>query len=405
MKPRRLTCISALIWFAAVSPQLVAQSPETRFHVLYRFPGGSGGSMPAAGLIRDTAGSLYGTTYYGGDLSCNWYLLPGCGVLFKLDKAGNETVLHSFKGGPSDGRNPNSTLVRDSAGNLYGTTFSGGAFNNSGTIFKLDTKGNETVLHGFTGGADGDGPVSGLTLGADGALYGVTSFGGNTSCSYGYSGIPGCGVVFKLDTNGQFMVLHTFAAESDGAGPVTAPLFDSAGNLYGTTAFGGDGFCQCGLVFKLDNTGNETVLYRFKGWPDGGGPVGNLIQDAAGTIYGPTVGGGHHLTCNCGTVFQLESTNQETVLHSFTVNDSAPIALMQNSSQNFYGTSAAFQFDPGIVFSLGTNGTYNVIYRFTGGSDGLFPISLMQYDPATFVGVTESGGDSAGDGVVFEIKP
>ncbi|HXC44891.1 MAG TPA: choice-of-anchor tandem repeat GloVer-containing protein [Candidatus Dormibacteraeota bacterium] len=204
MKTRKLTWVAVLTLFAAVSPRLVAQSPQAIFRVVYTFPGGTSGSMPATGVIRDSAGNLYGTTYYGGDLTCNGYLLPGCGVIFKLDKAGRETVLYRFKGGPSDGRNPKSKLIRDNAGNLYGATFGGGAFNNSGTIFKLDTRGNEIVLHSFTG-TDGNGPSVGLTLGADGALYGVTSCGGDTSCHYGYSGIPGCGVVFKVDKSGQLV--------------------------------------------------------------------------------------------------------------------------------------------------------------------------------------------------------
>jgi uncharacterized repeat protein (TIGR03803 family) len=144
-------------------------------------------------LVRDSAGNLYGTTLAGGNLAC------GCGVVFKLNTTGKETVLHRFTGG-ADGRNPGlAGLVRDSAGNLYGATATGGftggvcAPNGCGTVFKLDTTGKKTVLHSFTGKADGAYPDAGLVRDAAGNLYGTTYSGGDLACGGG-----GCGVVFKL---------------------------------------------------------------------------------------------------------------------------------------------------------------------------------------------------------------
>jgi uncharacterized repeat protein (TIGR03803 family) len=165
-----------------------------------------------------------------------------------------------------DGSGPDyGTLIRDSAGNLYGTTVAGGAAGNNGTVFKLGTAGAETVLYTFTGGADGGQPYAGLIRDRAGALYGTTFKGGITTgtCFQG-----GCGVVFKLDMTGAETVLHSFTGGADGGYPNAGLVRDSAGNLYGTALEGGiiTGACGvggCGVVFKLDTSGIETVLYRF----------------------------------------------------------------------------------------------------------------------------------------------
>jgi uncharacterized repeat protein (TIGR03803 family) len=172
-------------------------SPSGSETVLYSFTGGADGANPSAGLVRDAAGNLYGTTFLGGveSGSCG----GSCGVVFKLSPTGSETVLHSFTGG-ADGANPSAGLIQDAAGNLYGTTFLGGVESDScggscGVVFKLSPTGSETVLHSFTGGADGAGPYAGLIQDAAGNLYGTTSEGGaNSVCPLS----PGCGVVFRL---------------------------------------------------------------------------------------------------------------------------------------------------------------------------------------------------------------
>jgi uncharacterized repeat protein (TIGR03803 family) len=254
---------------------------DTTFTVLYSFNGGTDGAQPHAGLVRDAAGNLYGTTIRGGGGS-------NLGTVFKLDTTGAETVLYSFTGFP-DGAKPRAGLVLDAAGNLYGTTYHGGA-SDLGTVFRLDTTGAETVLHSFSG-RDGQNPYAGLVRDAAGNFYGTTQNGGGDFAA---------GTVFKLDTTGKETVLHSFTGGSDGANPYAGLIRDAAGNFYATTFTGGAyGF---GTVFKLDATGNETVLYSFTGGADGGHSRAGLIRDAAGNLYGTTGLGG---AFSLGTVFKL----------------------------------------------------------------------------------------------------
>jgi len=206
--------------------ELDATGHET---VLYSFPGAGDGRHPYSGVIRDAAGSLYGTTGGGGT--------AGLGVVYKLDTAGHETVLYNFTGG-ADGSNPSGGVIRDSAGNLYGTTASGGTAN-WGVVYKLDPSGHETVLHSFTGGADGGRPLAGVTRDSAGNLYGTTGAGGTT----------GSGVVYELDAAGQETVLYSFTGY-DGRNPYAGVIRDSAGNLYGTTCYGGKR--GGGVVFKIE---------------------------------------------------------------------------------------------------------------------------------------------------------
>jgi uncharacterized repeat protein (TIGR03803 family) len=282
---------------------------ETVLHSFTR----TDGANPYAGVIRDAAGNLYGTAYIGGDLTCNSGF--GCGTVFKLDTTGKETVLHRFTGKSGDGANPYAGVIRDAAGNLYGTTAYGGGLicdNGCGTVFKLDSTGKETVLYRFTGGADGSYPVSGVTLDAEGNLYGTTAFGG---VFYG-------GVLFRISNVtemerpiGSFRVLHSFGSGSDGKTPVGGVSICSDGNLYGTTSEGGDLTCGtgsgCGTVFKLDTTGKETVLYSFTGGADGSSPAAGLVRDAAGNLYGTAYFGGDFSgsLCSdvggCGVVFKI----------------------------------------------------------------------------------------------------
>jgi uncharacterized repeat protein (TIGR03803 family) len=200
--------------------------------------------------VRGPAGNLFGTTAIGGIYggTCG---SKGCGIVFKIEPAGTETVLHRFKGG-SDGANPQyETLIRDIDGNLYGTTSGGGA-SNLGVVFKVNEKGEENILYSFMGGADGAFPYTGVIRDGAGNLYGATMQGGGTGCA----SQMGCGTLFKLDTTGTETVLHSFTGGGDGAYP-WGLLLDSAGNLYGTTQSGGGGnknICGtqgCGVVFKI----------------------------------------------------------------------------------------------------------------------------------------------------------
>jgi uncharacterized repeat protein (TIGR03803 family) len=251
--------------------------------VLHAFTGESDGASPYGGLILDKAGNLYGTTNRGGAFND--------GTVFRVDATGKETVLYSFTGSP-DGAYPYGWLVRDDSGNLYGTTFEGGD-SNYGTVFKLDATGKETVLHSFARGADGAYPNAGLTLDANGNLYGTTNAGGDKTDE---------GVIFKVDGNtGAFRLLHTFAGRSDGSSPNAGLIVDDSGNLYGTTTEGGDRDYN-GTIFRLDTIGDTfTVLFRFGGYA-GSYPYAGLVRDPTGSLYGTTVGAGAHYS---GVVFKL----------------------------------------------------------------------------------------------------
>lgn len=317
--------------------------PQTKwtFGLLYSFTGGSDGGQPNDGLILDKEGALYGTTLGGGTNPCFYQGTSGCGTVFKLTPPAlgktkwTETVLYSFRGG-SGGSSPVAGLVFDKAGALYGATASGGTTvfcPSCGTVFKLTppapghTQWTETVLHSFKGGSDGFSPVygAGLVLDKAGALYGTTSAGGGFSPACGNTG---CGTVFKLTppaagkTQWTETVLHGFTGGSDGNGPSGGVILDSFGAVYGTTNEGGTSpLCPfyddlgCGTVFKLtppapqQTKWTETKLYSFTGGSDGAYPVGGLIVDPHGALYGTTayegVTTGNCDPDGCGTVFEI----------------------------------------------------------------------------------------------------
>jgi len=211
--------------------------------------------------------------------------------------------LHTFAG--PDGEYPYAGVTLDAVGNMYGSTPSGG-MNSGGVVYKIDTNGHYTILHNFTYGADGGFPWGDLILDAAGNLYGTTYSGGPPSGDY-----PG--VVFKIDTMGNFSVLYTFTGFSDGGGSRSNLVFDSAGNLYGTTQFGGIGTCYpygCGVLFELNPSGQQTVLYSFSGGSDGGEPGTGLIRDAAGNLYGTTSYGG---PTGAGVVYKVMPSGDSPV--------------------------------------------------------------------------------------------
>jgi uncharacterized repeat protein (TIGR03803 family) len=357
--------------------------------VLHNFTGGADGLYPA-GLIRDSSGNLYGTTYQGGAVNA--------GVVYKLDPAGHETVLYNFTGG-TDGGSPYAGVIRDSAGNLYGTTYQGGTAN-AGVVYKPDAAGHETVLYSFTGGADGNHPSSGLIRDSSGNLYGTTSAGGNFSAFPG-----GCGVVFKIDASGHETVLYYFGAVPDGRGP-SGLTRDSSGNLYGTTSAGGNtSICWegCGVVFKLDTSGHETVLYAFTGLADGGYPTTGIIRDSAGNLYGTTSYGG---SANGGVVYKLEPGGHETVLYNFTggADGGSPYGVIRDSAGNLYGiTQSGGAAIIGVVYELDAAGHQTVLYSFPGPADGDFPYAGVIRDSAgNLYGNTYSGG-AANRGLVYKV--
>jgi uncharacterized repeat protein (TIGR03803 family) len=365
--------------------------------VLYSFASAPDGAHPYAGVVRDPQGNLYGTTIQGGASSY--------GTVFKLDTKGNETVLYNFPANGGEDALPTG-LTRDTQGNLYGTTYGGGAYSH-GSVFKLDASGKQTVLYSFTDTAgDGAVPQAGLVLDAQGNLYGTTEQGGDLVNCYE----AGCGTVFKLDTTGHETVLYTFTGSAgDGYWP-TADLLvrDAQGNLYGTTFEGGaSGY---GTVFKLDPTGNENVLHSFTmTGGDGANPYAGLVRDPQGNLYGTTTWGG---AFGYGMVFKLDPTGNETVLHSFTftAGDGAdPYAgLVRDRQGNLYGTTGAGgAFSSGTVFKLdATTGKETVLYSFKGtGGDGAYPSAGLVFDAGgNLYGTTVDGGAS-GYGTVFKLTP
>jgi uncharacterized repeat protein (TIGR03803 family) len=407
--------------FGLQSARVWAGSTE---QVLHAFDYVDGAQPFAGSLVFDSAGNLYGTTAFGHNPSCS----EGCGTVFELiaGSNGNWTykVLHGFKGG-SDGFEPNGTLILDAAGNLYGVTSYGGKEScpsGCGTVYKLapgvDGKWTKTVLHFFSD-QDGAFPLGGLTLDSAGNLYGTTGQGGK------YQSCPqnGCGVVFKLTPGGQGQwtetVLHVFNG-SDGSQPNGTLTFDASGNLYGVTSQGGNyqacSSIGCGVVFKLARAKGrwtETVLHAFSG-NDGVAPVGSLVFDVAGNLYGAT----SYMRLSYGMVFKLspgaEGKWTLTMLHVFSGTVAEyPTGVTLDAAGNLYGTTAESNVGDGIVYELtaisGGQSNFKILHIFT-SNDGNSPQAAPILDAAgNLYGTTFWGGNqndcTHGCGVVYEITP
>lgn len=372
--------------------------------------------------------------------------LPADKAATQVDRAAaavREKVLHTFTSG-SKGGSPSGNLIFDTAGNLYGTTAAGGGFNTNcpngwcGAVFELTPTGDgrwkEIVVHDFTWGKNGSVPQSGLIFDSSGDLYGTTSEGGRGSCNF-----RACGVVFELTPiavdEWKETVLYAFSGGDDGGSPFAGLIFDAAGNLYGTTELGGDR--GLGVVFEMmrtsDGTWKEKVLHSFTGGKDGGLPVGGLIFDGAGSLYGTTMEGGGE-NCGggaCGVVFQLTPSSngkwREKVLHSFTgtIDGVFPNgSLVFDAAGNLYGTTEegggvvdcqGLPYGCGVVFQLTpmSNGrwTETLLHAFSGGEDGALPGPSLTLDGAgnvygtTFGGATTDcvGGAGYGCGMAFKL--
>lgn len=364
-------------------------------------------------LINDASGNLYGTASYGG--------VNSGGVVFKLDTSGKYTVLHSFCFRDCPGGSFPSGLIRDASGILYGTTGEGGAgqysvqvYGGGGTIFKLDAAGNYTILYNFcsqTNCSDGYRPQGGVVIDSSGNLYGTTSIGGTNNG----------GTMFKLDTAGNYTVLYNFCSRAnciDGYGSIAGLIIDRSGNLFGTAVNGGSrGF---GTVFKLDSSGNYTVLYNFcsqVNCTDGAYPFAGLIEDASGNFYGTTYNGGrtnNGLSSGGGVAFELDNSGQYRVLHNFCQQGNCtdggnPIAsLISDSSGNFYGTTTD-GYDGG-VFKLDSAGNYSVLHSFSSYTDaagGFDPLGSLAEDAyGTLYGIDSGGGAPAtgiGMGAIYSL--
>jgi uncharacterized repeat protein (TIGR03803 family) len=376
-----------MLLIAVVAAQSIqAQNyPPPKYEVLYSSPDLV---FPRAGLVQDSAGNLYGSSEDGG--------IFRSGSVFKVDNSGAGTVLYSFTG-KADGGYPEASLILDSEGNLYGTTPYEGSGScpggiGCGVVFELNTNGVEVVLHSFSG-LDGMYPFAGLIRDPLGNLYGTTQYGGTN----------GAGTVFKIDASGVETVLYSFTAGSDGAQPLAGLVEDKAGNLYGTTSTGGAPPCNCGTVFKLDMSGNATVLHSFS-WTDGAYPLAALTLDRSGNLYGTSYYGG---ASGFGTVFELDTAGKETVLYSFTGGKDGgyPRApLLRYQGGNLYSTTQiGGVYGYGTVFQLNAKRKERVLHSFTYLPDGQTPYAgLIQCAKNTLCGTTEFGG-SSGNGVVFKI--
>ncbi|HEY2532519.1 MAG TPA: choice-of-anchor tandem repeat GloVer-containing protein [Xanthobacteraceae bacterium] len=256
-------------------------TPSGTESIVFSFPAGS--SDPYCGLIQGSDGNFYGTTGAGGS--------SDDGTVFKITPSGTETVLHAFAKTGTDGQTPYAGVIQGSDGNIYGTTYFGGA-HGFGTVFKVTPSGTETVLYSFAGGSDGENPYAGVIQGGDGNFYGTTYNGGAS----------GHGTVFKITPSGVETVLYSFAGGNDGANPEAGVIQGSDGNFYGATYLGGAG--NLGTVFKVTPSGTETILHTFAGGAsDGSNPSANLIQGSDGNLYGSTYAGGTH---GDGTFFEVK---------------------------------------------------------------------------------------------------
>ncbi len=380
------------------------------FQELHIFKDRPDGAEPDGGLLFD-GGVLYGTTYRGGDRN-------DAGTVYKITPSGEYSIIHRFvRHAPFGQRaNPDAGLISDRAGNFYGTTLEGGPLH-KGTVYKLSGRGRYTILYTFTGGVtDGEFPRAPLLRDAGGNIYGVTEAGGNYLCEGG-----GCGIVFKIDTAGNESVVYAFTGGTDGHDPISGLVRDRQGNLYGTTISGGTSNCAgegCGTAFKIDTSGNETILHRFTEGPDGGHPAGMLLLGSGGNLYGTTDSGGR--VDAGGTVFRIDKAGNETVLYNFTggSDGAGPFGgLFQDAAGNFFGTtefgggSTQCQSGCGAVFEFDSSGRETVLYRFTGKKDGAYPLAGVTMDAAGYIyGTASEGGDGKcahglGCGVAFKLKP
>jgi uncharacterized repeat protein (TIGR03803 family) len=414
--------------------------------VLTSFSSQPQGAYPAAGLIADSAGNLYGTNT--GITNLNNFENAG-GVVFKLAPNGkggwNESVLHHFGVGyPTDGYLPYGALIFDAAGNLYGTTEYGGVYG-CGTVYELYLVNGiwqEKLLYSFNctpiyrdGPSNGFYPMGSLIFDSNGNLYGTTSQGGAGGCLDASGYYIGCGIVFELSPSANSWTEKTIynfvPSNHDGQSPMADLIFDSAGNLYGTTKFGGywnAGYgIGLGTVFTLQPRGNgtwsESIIYAFDGLNDGGFPTSGLIFDAAGNLYGTTGG----IYGGPGSVFKLSPvggrkwTETTLALPSDSVFSGSAAALTMDAAGNLFGTmrySYAYPGAPppwtggnGAIFELSPNSsggyTTSILYSFTGGTDGAQPVATVLRDQSGNLYTTTSclGVCNSIGGSVFELSP
>jgi uncharacterized repeat protein (TIGR03803 family) len=434
LSSRPLASILVLVCILAVAPA----SAQT-FAVIYNFTMEQGFFVNSR-LAIDRGGNLYGTSTTGANGGSNCEP-DGCGEVFKLSRRNSPvwvlTPLHVFTGGSGDGRGPTDGVIMGANGTLYGTTAQGGGLGlcnllgqyGCGTVYKLAPPATVcktalcpwmiTLLYRFSGEADGGLPYGGVIFDAAGDMFGTTLTGGNTGVNCVYEG-NGCGVVFELSpSSGGWTenALYNFAGSpSDAGAPEAGVTFDSNGDLFGAATLGGNN--NKGAVYELTPSGSgwsENVIYNFQGENDGLSPVGGLIMDQAGNLYGTTPQGG---SGQGGTVFELTPSGESwtfTTLYSFYNADGQNGAfgpydrLTMDAGGNLYGTTNQDgAYGCGNVFKLTPSGngwTYASLYDFTCGADGGYAGWGVTFDnDGNLYGVAGVGG-KYGWGVAWEITP
>jgi uncharacterized repeat protein (TIGR03803 family) len=394
--------------FALCFTAVMAQAQT--YSVLHDFSGYAGGSEPVAGLTMAGPGNFYGTTAYGGS--------QDAGTVFNLRHAGSGwivTFLYAFQGGYSDGAEPDAPVTIGPDGSLYGTTYEGGSARcapGCGTVYKLTPPPSfcrsascpwtETVLYFFQD-TDGAGPAGGkLIFDQAGNLYGTTYYGGTN----------GWGTVFELTpSSGSWTetVLHSFSGDEDGFFPWSGVISDSASNLYGTTESGGAN--SAGTVYELSPSGSgwtKSTLFSFDGQSQGNGAVGGVVMDAQGNLYGATTSGG---PANGGTAYQLSFSHGQwnyTLLAALPQADRGPLDTPTlDAAGNVYLTSEGAPGN-GTVLEVSPSGEgwqLTVLHAFD-GSDGSWPTGSVIFDAnGNMYGTTSLGGTNGNNGVVWEITP
>ncbi len=409
----------AILLTVIYSPAAHAQT----FTTLHGFNGMPDGAMPIGGLTMSASGDLYGTTEYGG--AEGWGMVfklehtGGTWIMHPLYSF--PSIYHQ---GANDGAAPTAGVTIGPDGNLYGTNTGGSGSSNYGTVFKLSPPASvckstlcpwtETILYRFTGGSDGGVPSGPVIFDSAGNLYGNAQTGGVT-CGQGYS----CGVVYKLTRSGSSWtesVLHAFSGSPDGANPGGALVFDRAGNLYGTC---NGGSVNDGAVFQLSPSGSgwtENIIHSFDYFDDGGGPQGGVVFDTAGNLFGTT----SFAPLGNGTVFELTPSGGQwsfSQLYALTSGQSGlpgPLGpLAMDAASNLYGMTfeggiGNCLYSCGTVFKLAPSAgawVYTLLYEFTGGSDGGLPYDGVILDRNGNLYGTASDRGARGQGTIFELTP
>jgi uncharacterized repeat protein (TIGR03803 family) len=380
-----------------------APAPLTTFAVVYNFAGGADGGSPSdSGLTLTSTGSFYGTTYYGG--------ANGYGTVYEMNTSGAIHVIHSFD--ETDGENPNAGVVLNSQGSLFGTTSYGGKYG-YGVVFKVEAVSGFPfrVLHNFTGGSDGGVPTGGVAIDASGNIYGTAMMYGDGGACQGL----GCGVLWEFSSAGTFSVLHTFLGAADGGEPYSGPTLSSTGILWGTTLVGGDTTActnGCGIVYGYSIALQELdIVHEFQDY-DGAYPYAGITEDSSGNFWGTTYGGGvGNCTDACGEIFKIASDGSFSVVYSFTggTDGGAPISnVVLDTSGNIYGTTlegggtGCGGQGCGVVYGASIAAPIHVLHAFTGGADGGQPLAGLAVRGSLLYGTTSIGG-SGGAGVAFRV--